>query len=144
MEEQVVSKRATGSFDFDCSICMSLVEAPVVTQCGHLFCWGCLHGWGAKSNICPVCKNACQLSSVIPIYSKGTGATALDLPKPPSTNRCVRIDNRPLNIHYTDGMRIFHMEEIAYRYTPSRKDRTFTALLFVVTMLLCIYICLLY
>jgi hypothetical protein len=31
---------------FDCPICLEGVnEEPVVTPCGHLFCWGCLYRW---------------------------------------------------------------------------------------------------
>jgi zinc-RING finger domain len=28
---------------FDCNICFDAAREPVVTQCGHLYCWQCLH-----------------------------------------------------------------------------------------------------
>jgi zinc-RING finger domain len=28
---------------FDCNICFDAARDPVVTQCGHLYCWPCLH-----------------------------------------------------------------------------------------------------
>jgi hypothetical protein len=28
---------------FDCNICLELARQPVVTSCGHLFCWPCLY-----------------------------------------------------------------------------------------------------
>jgi E3 ubiquitin-protein ligase RNF5 len=48
---------------------------PVVTYCGHLFCWNCLALWLESglpaSNACPVCKSGIDKSKIIPIYVKG-------------------------------------------------------------------------
>eukprot|EP00592_Proboscia_alata_P005065 CAMPEP_0194375024 /NCGR_PEP_ID=MMETSP0174-20130528/23479_1 /TAXON_ID=216777 /ORGANISM="Proboscia alata, Strain PI-D3" /LENGTH=722 /DNA_ID=CAMNT_0039154947 /DNA_START=111 /DNA_END=2279 /DNA_ORIENTATION=- len=30
---------------FDCNICLESVVEPVVTLCGHLYCWPCLYKW---------------------------------------------------------------------------------------------------
>lgn len=30
---------------FSCNICLDHVQEPVVTQCGHLYCWPCLYRW---------------------------------------------------------------------------------------------------
>ena len=30
---------------FDCNICLEDVYDPVVTRCGHLYCWPCLYKW---------------------------------------------------------------------------------------------------
>ncbi|RVW46795.1 E3 ubiquitin-protein ligase RMA1H1 [Vitis vinifera] len=30
---------------FDCNICLDFVQDPVVTLCGHLFCWPCIYKW---------------------------------------------------------------------------------------------------
>lgn len=32
-----------GRTQFDCNICFDAARDPVVTQCGHLYCWACLH-----------------------------------------------------------------------------------------------------
>ncbi|KAM0752326.1 MFS general substrate transporter [Meredithblackwellia eburnea MCA 4105] len=55
--------------------------SPIVTPCGHLFCWACCHEWftvarPTRRNTCPVC-HAGNVSekTIIPIYSVG-GSTA--------------------------------------------------------------------
>eukprot|EP01138_Halocafeteria_seosinensis_P006111 gb/GECG01006248.1/.p1 GENE.gb/GECG01006248.1/~~gb/GECG01006248.1/.p1 ORF type:complete len:201 (+),score=22.47 gb/GECG01006248.1/:1-603(+) len=57
---------------FDCSVCLEHATDPVVTQCGHLYCWSCLFRWiQAGKNTCPVCKAGVTTDNVIPIYGKG-------------------------------------------------------------------------
>ena len=48
---------------------------PVVTCCGHLFCWPCLHEWlhlHASQKECPVCKGFLSDDVITPIYGRGT------------------------------------------------------------------------
>ncbi|RUP50248.1 hypothetical protein BC936DRAFT_139870 [Jimgerdemannia flammicorona] len=50
---------------------------PVITLCGHLFCWPCLHQWleqQAQNPLCPVCKAGCGKDKVIPVYGRGKEA----------------------------------------------------------------------
>lgn len=39
------TKGKSANYFFDCNICLESVEDPVVTQCGHLYCWKCLYKW---------------------------------------------------------------------------------------------------
>lgn len=62
-----------GSF-FDCNICLDLARDPVVTCCGHLFCWPCLYRWlhvHSDAKECPVCKGEVTVKNVTPIYGRG-------------------------------------------------------------------------
>ncbi|KAL4380073.1 hypothetical protein GQ457_02G041030 [Hibiscus cannabinus] len=62
-----------GSF-FDCNICLDLSREPVVTCCGHLFCWSCLYRWlhvHSDANECPVCKGEVTIKTLTPIFGRG-------------------------------------------------------------------------
>lgn len=71
------------SAGFDCNICLDAVHDPVVTLCGHLFCWPCIYKWlhfqSASSENqeqqpqqqCPVCKAEVSQSSLVPLYGRG-------------------------------------------------------------------------
>ncbi|XP_010257488.1 PREDICTED: uncharacterized protein LOC104597567 isoform X2 [Nelumbo nucifera] len=66
-----------GSF-FECNICMDMAKDPVITRCGHLFCWPCLYRWlyiHSDFNECPVCKGDVEDTDIIPIYGRGINST---------------------------------------------------------------------
>lgn len=64
------------SSPFECNICLELAKDPVVTVCGHLYCWRCLYRWYSEqgANTCPVCKAGLDVSKVIPIYCRDADA----------------------------------------------------------------------
>lgn len=89
------SESLQGDSRFECNICFESVQEPVVTRCGHLFCWKCLYSWlepgltmeeydflghfrpvwrnvtiDRSKRVCPVCKAKCDVRDVIPIYVK--------------------------------------------------------------------------
>ncbi|XP_026193853.1 mucin-19 [Cyclospora cayetanensis] len=68
--------RRDGASPFECSICMDDVTDPVVTRCGHLFCWGCLHVWLQQSDECPLCKAGVSADNVIPVYGRHSNPKA--------------------------------------------------------------------
>uniref|UniRef100_A0A7N0T8X3 E3 ubiquitin-protein ligase RMA n=1 Tax=Kalanchoe fedtschenkoi TaxID=63787 RepID=A0A7N0T8X3_KALFE len=60
--------------DFECNICLDLAQDPIVTLCGHLFCWPCLYRWlhhHSYSQECPVCKALIQEEKLVPLYGRG-------------------------------------------------------------------------
>jgi hypothetical protein len=83
---------------FCCNICLEAVVEPVVTQCGHLYCWPCLYRWlapgmypderaalGLSSHldypvdsscrVCPVCKAPSSVPALVPIYVRAHAST---------------------------------------------------------------------
>ncbi|KAI4381685.1 hypothetical protein MLD38_007739 [Melastoma candidum] len=64
--------------DFECNICFELAQDPVVTLCGHLYCWPCLYRWlrhHSNSHECPVCKALIQEEKLVPLYGRGKKQT---------------------------------------------------------------------
>ncbi|XP_037049417.1 E3 ubiquitin-protein ligase RNF185-like isoform X2 [Bradysia coprophila] len=60
---------------FECNICLDTAKDAVVSLCGHLFCWPCLHQWletRPTRQLCPVCKAAISKEKVIPLYGRGS------------------------------------------------------------------------
>lgn len=41
-----------------CSICMELITNPILIECTHIFCGGCLVKWLKTNNNCPYCRTA--------------------------------------------------------------------------------------
>uniref|UniRef100_A0A1D1Y950 E3 ubiquitin-protein ligase RMA n=1 Tax=Anthurium amnicola TaxID=1678845 RepID=A0A1D1Y950_9ARAE len=68
-------ERSASAVNFECNICLELAKEPVVTTCGHLFCWPCLYQWlhlHCSYNECPVCKGEVMESDITPIYGRGS------------------------------------------------------------------------
>ncbi|XP_064392271.1 E3 ubiquitin-protein ligase RNF185-like isoform X1 [Halichondria panicea] len=63
-----------GDSRFECNICFEQASDAVVSMCGHLFCWPCIHRWiDSRPNnaTCPVCKSVIDREKVIPLYGRG-------------------------------------------------------------------------
>ncbi|KAK4749794.1 hypothetical protein SAY87_027243 [Trapa incisa] len=66
---------------FECNICLDQVKDPVVTLCGHLYCWHCIYRWLESQRAspcdmeepqqCPVCKSEISQTRLIPLYGRG-------------------------------------------------------------------------
>ncbi|XP_042450269.1 uncharacterized protein LOC122034981 [Zingiber officinale] len=95
-------KDDSSAANFECNICYELAKAPVVTPCGHLYCWSCLYQWLHAHSVnseCPVCKGQVLEVNVTPIYGRGGDETkdlkqdngdeesGLKIPPRPSANR---------------------------------------------------------
>ena len=40
----------------NCVICMDTVKNPIMLECTHLFCGGCIMNWIQRNNNCPYCR----------------------------------------------------------------------------------------
>ena len=56
-----------------CTLCMDRREPEngnsAVTECGHVFCWSCIEEWLREKADCPLCRQAVQVSRLLPIYN---------------------------------------------------------------------------
>uniref|UniRef100_A0A665U6I6 E3 ubiquitin-protein ligase RNF185 n=1 Tax=Echeneis naucrates TaxID=173247 RepID=A0A665U6I6_ECHNA len=62
---------------FECNICLDTARDAVISMCGHLFCWPCLHQWletRPSRQQCPVCKAGISREKVIPLYGRGSAS----------------------------------------------------------------------
>lgn len=98
---------------FSCNICLDAVTEPVVTQCGHLYCWSCLYRWlepgilphereaveiarfgtskvvDTSRRCCPVCKAECSVPTLVPLYIRN------ELTSPTANNNNNNNNNNP-------------------------------------------------
>jgi len=59
---------------FDCNVCLETASNPVITHCGHLYCWPCVYKWmraSPENATCPVCKAGLSEERIVPIYGRG-------------------------------------------------------------------------
>ncbi|CAN8247923.1 unnamed protein product [Cochlearia groenlandica] len=118
----------TDDSNFDCNICLDSVQEPVVTLCGHLFCWPCIHKWLDLHSFstseeyqsrrqCPVCKSNISHSTLVPLYGRGRCTNLedkdktsvprrpigpvyrLEMPNSPYTNTDMRLSQR---VHFNN------------------------------------------
>ncbi|KAL6964806.1 RING-type E3 ubiquitin transferase [Sarracenia purpurea var. burkii] len=81
---------------FDCNICLDMAREPVLTCCGHLFCWACFYQLPyvySTAKECPVCKGEVVYTNITPVYGNGNNTnvlgseTGLNVPPRPQAHR---------------------------------------------------------
>ncbi|KAI0700439.1 Pex12 amino terminal region-domain-containing protein [Cytidiella melzeri] len=53
----------------NCTLCLEERTASCATECGHMFCWSCIVGWGREKAECPLCRQALSITKLLPIYN---------------------------------------------------------------------------
>ncbi|MCL7021772.1 hypothetical protein MKW94_014692 [Papaver nudicaule] len=123
--------------NFGCDICLDWAQDPVVTPCGHLFCWPCLVKWlrvHSLSQECPTCQALVQEEKLVPIYGKGKASAVdprsksvpgIDIPNRPGAQRPETARPAPNTIQLPpfgfDIMRV-HITVANVTITPSSVD----------------------
>ncbi|XP_027154742.1 E3 ubiquitin-protein ligase RMA3-like [Coffea eugenioides] len=90
---------------FDCSICLESANDPVVTFCGHLYCWPCIYKWlelqmssltQDECTYCPICKAEISQESLVPLYGRGRSLSEpVSDDKVTSSSKVMAIPPRP-------------------------------------------------
>jgi len=71
--QEPTDDRNDAAANFECNICLDVASDAVISLCGHIFCWPCLHRWiETRPNrpLCPVCKAGISKDKVIPVYGR--------------------------------------------------------------------------
>nr|ACG38054.1 RING finger protein 5 [Zea mays] len=110
------SSGADAGGGFECNICFELPQEPIVTLCGHLFCWPCLYKWlriHSHSPECPVCKAVVEEEKLVPLYGRGKDRVdprsknvpgAADIPSRPAGQRPATAPQAdPNNAHFPNA-----------------------------------------
>ncbi|KAG9138978.1 hypothetical protein Leryth_025402 [Lithospermum erythrorhizon] len=104
---------------FDCNICLDSVQDPVVTLCGHLYCWPCIYKWISDQSIssestdhqeprCPVCKVRVSEKTLVPLYGRSGSSKSYDqkalkldtvIPNRPQSPNCIASPMAASNLH---------------------------------------------
>ena len=90
---------------FDCNICLDTASEPVVTACGHLYCWPCLYRWmharpGENTCLCPICKLVLHEGNIIPIYGRGVDRGPATPTKQQQTGPCQPCSSSDVRLTY--------------------------------------------
>lgn len=115
------------SASFECNICLDAVQDPVVTLCGHLYCWPCIYRWledqGDSSETeepqpqqCPVCRAEVCTSALVPLHVAGR-ASKPSKPEEQDKHPGIAIPERPLGMGCSFGP---PRTPIAVSYGPRR------------------------
>lgn len=116
-----MSTNSTISSRYDCNICFEEAASPVVTVCGHLYCWPCLEVWldkGARD--CPVCRGFLDDSDIIPILGRGSESDDLCGRQVPR--------NRRINIPRRSSEYMLDLGIVSFSYSSDRlRHRTLPA-----------------
>ncbi|GET93263.1 hypothetical protein, conserved [Leishmania tarentolae] len=122
--------------DFSCAICFDTATEPVVTRCGHLFCWECLEHWlhsAAGAPECPVCKGRVdeQISGdIIPLYGKGrqpatkAGSVQGTVSAPVATRAAETAATESAATVADPAQEAFFSRPTAYSFAPARNARS--------------------
>ncbi|MED6187495.1 hypothetical protein PIB30_077024 [Stylosanthes scabra] len=132
---------------FDCNICLDFAREPVVTLCGHLYCWPCIYKWlHVQSDSlapdeppqCPVCKAGISHTTMVPLYGRGQApsdrkALSSDFfvpPRPPASRA-----QSLLNANSQSGQRLPYRNPYQGQYlSPEEEDAATLQLLNGATM----------
>ncbi|KAK8883864.1 hypothetical protein M9Y10_042964 [Tritrichomonas musculus] len=64
-------KKVKSDDQWNCPICFDKLRSPVVTHCGHVFCYDCIDRWLMKSDKCPMCTNHINRDELIVVPGHG-------------------------------------------------------------------------
>ncbi|KAA8515727.1 hypothetical protein F0562_018662 [Nyssa sinensis] len=105
MDMDVKRDASDGGSFFDCNICLEMAKEPILTCCGHLFCWACFYQLPivySTARECPVCKGEVLYINITPVYGNGNNShvpemeSGLKVPPRPRAHRIESVRQQPI------------------------------------------------
>ncbi|RAL48906.1 hypothetical protein DM860_001226 [Cuscuta australis] len=99
MDSNAKKGHKDGATFFDCNVCLTTAREPVLTCCGHLYCWSCFFQLPYVDSMvkeCPVCMGDVSDGKIIPIYCNGIsncGTKPESGPKIPPRPKAHRVES---------------------------------------------------
>jgi superfamily II DNA or RNA helicase len=63
----------------NCVICMDTVKNPIMLECTHLFCGGCIMNWIQRNNNCPYCRTSiASYNNIIAIVNQNNTSNPVE------------------------------------------------------------------
>lgn len=128
-------------YDWHCPICSKSIVNPIVTECGHVFCWKCIKDRINTSNECPVCKHIIEIQKIIPVYGQGIEDTESEQPpKPTQEYHQARREHEFFENHFPLPFEILFNRGFR-NFGTFRFNRTFFLLIFSIIFMFFAFIC---
>ncbi|VFQ76437.1 unnamed protein product [Cuscuta campestris] len=124
MDSNVKKGHKDGATFFDCNVCLTTAREPVLTCCGHLYCWSCFFQLPYVDSMvkeCPVCMGDVADGKIIPIYCNGISNCGTKLesgPKIPPRPKAHRVESVRQQ-HLTRGLSHIPVAEALRRIRAS-------------------------
>ncbi|UJR15163.1 hypothetical protein I4U23_002126 [Adineta vaga] len=136
-EEQKTASNNDKDSGYECNICLETARNAVLSLCGHLFCWPCIHQWletRAHNPTCPVCKSSISSEKLIPIYGRNANQTdpRNTVPPRPAGTREEPRQNRNfgfgegVNFQMSFGFGAFPFGLFQTTFATNNSDHTYT------------------
>lgn len=121
---------------YDCNICLEMAKEPILTCCGHLFCWACFYQLPyvySTAKECPVCKGEVIDANITPIYGNANDThlseteSGLKIPPRPPAHRIEsvrqqRVNRRISHIPVAEALRRIRIGIGATAEQPRQQD----------------------
>lgn len=62
------SSNSESNIEPDCVLCLEPRKYPTVAECGHIFCWSCIHDSCQNKPECPLCRQSILPQNLTRIY----------------------------------------------------------------------------